>query len=102
MYCSDFKDFAYSVLKVILIVVVVVSFFAGVYYLINININFAYNISDALDIPRDLSLTVMSAGFVNNIIILMTVFEFGFGIWLFTKITNTKIYENIREIITNL
>lgn len=101
MYGFDFEDLARIVLKGFIISFFVVSLLIGSYYLININFNIAYNISDTLKIPRDLSLTVMSAGFANNVMILLTFFEFGSAIWIYSKIANTKLCE-LREIITNL
>lgn len=98
----SFKDIIRVIIKTIILTVIFVPLFIGIVYLLNSNINFAYYISDTLDIPRDLSLTVMSAGFANNIIILMTVFEFGFGFWLVNKITKTTVYDNIKEFVINL
>lgn len=90
------------VFKSILIALLLSPLFAIAYYLIHININFAYHISSELNIPRDLALTPMSAGFANNIIILSSVFEFGFGCWLINKLTKTKLFENISNFIKNL
>lgn len=97
-----FRDYVSIILKTLILTLIFVSLLVGAFYLIHSNINFAYYISDALDIPRDLSLTVMSAGFANNIIILMTVFEFGFGFWLVNKLTKTTIYDNVKDFVINL
>ena len=98
----SFKDIIHVIIKTVILTVIVVPVFIGIVCLLNGNVNFAYYISDTLDIPRDLSLTVMSAGFANNIIILMTIFEFGFGFWLVNKITKTTVYDNIKEFVINL
>ena len=64
----SFRDIIRIVLKTIIITLVFAPLLIGAFYLIHSNVNIAYYISDVLDIPRDLSLTVMSAGFANNII----------------------------------
>jgi len=98
----EFRDYVGVVLKTVILTLIFVPLLIGGVYLVHSNINIAYYISDALDIPRDLSLTVMSAGFANNIIILMTVFEFGFGLWLVNKLTKTTIYDNVKDFVINL
>lgn len=97
-----FRDYIGIIVKTLILTLIFTPLLIGLFYLMNSNINFAYYISDALDIPRDLSLTVMSAGFANNIIILMTVFEFGFGFWLVNKLTKTTIYDNVKNFVINL
>ncbi len=98
----SFKNICGIFLKAIILTSVFVSLSLLGFYLIHNNVNVAHYISDTLNIPRDLSLTVMSAGFSNNIIILMTVFEFGFGIYIVNKFTNTQFYDNIKNFIINL
>ncbi len=95
-------DIFRAIAKSVIITIVFVSLLLIGYYLMNINVNFAYYISDALDIPRNLSLTIISAGFANNIIILMTIFELGFSIWVGNKITKTRVYDNVKEFVINL
>lgn len=98
----DFRDFICDAFKITLALVLIILLCGLSIYLLNTNINFAYYISDKLEIPRDLSLTVMSAGFANNIIILMSVFEFGLGIWLVNKLMKTTVYDNVKNFIINL
>ena len=98
----DFRDYVGVVLKSIILTLVIAPLIIGGVYLVYSNINIAYYISDTLNIPRDLSITAMSAGFANNIIILLTVFEFGFGVWLINKITKTTVYDNVKEFVINL
>ena len=99
-----FRDYIGIIVKTLILTLIFTPLLIGLFlfYLMNSNINFAYYISDVLDIPRDLSLTITSAGFANNIIILMTVFELGFVFWIVNKITNTTIYDNVKEFIINL
>ncbi len=97
-----FRDYVSIILKTLILTLIFAPLLIGAFYLMNSNVNFAYYISDVLDIPRNLSLTVMSAGFANNIIILMTVFEFGFAIWLGNKITKTELYDNVKKFVINL
>lgn len=98
----DIEDILVIVLKSLILTAIFVPLLIGLFYLVHINIGFAYTISDKLDIPRDLALTPMSAGFANNIMILSTVFEFGFTIWLITKLSKTHIYKNIKNFVINL
>ena len=102
MYELTIGDLFRIVFKSILITLLVAPLFVIAYYLIHINISFAYHISSEFNIPRDLTLTPMSAGFANNIIILSSVFEFGFGCWLINKLTRTKLFDNIKNFIENL
>lgn len=102
MYGLDLEDYARVIIKSLILTFICAMFLFGAYYLIRLNINVAYYISDITGIPRDLELTVMSAGFANNIIILLTTFEFGIIIYLVNKITNTKIYNNVAEFVINL
>ncbi len=98
----DLRDFICDFFKIAIALALIIILGGLAIYLVHTNINFAYYISDKLEIPRDLSITTMSAGFANNIIIILTVFEFGFGIWLVNKITNTTIYDNIKNFLINL
>ena len=98
----EFRDYIRIVSKTLILTLIFVSLLIGAIYLVNSNINIAYYISDKLDIPRDLSISVMSAGFANNIFIIMTVFELGFAIWVGNKITKTRVYDNVREFVINL
>lgn len=102
MYELTIGDLFRIVFKSILITLLVAPLFVIAYYLVHININFAYYISDVTNIPRDLSFTMVSAGFANNIIILSSVFEFGIGCWLINKLTKTKLFNNIKNFIENL
>ncbi len=102
MYELSIGDLFRIVFKSLLVTLFIAPLvFLGV-YLVHININFAYYISDVTNIPRDLSFTMVSAGFANNIIILSSVFEFGLGCWLINKLTKTKLFNNIKNFIENL
>lgn len=102
MYDLTIGDFIRIVVKSLLLTMIIAPLFIGLFYLIHINVDFAYYISDITNIPRDLALSVMSAGFANNIIILSTVFEIGLIIWLFNKISHTGIYKNIKYFIISI
>lgn len=100
MMYLDFKDYVFVALKSLLATMIVVPFLLGIGFLIKTNIDFAYYISDVNGILRDLTLTVMSLGFANNIIVLMSVFEFGVIYYLFNKLK--KVYINLWKFIINL
>lgn len=94
MYELTVEDFIRIVVKSILLTMIIAPLFIGLFYLIHINIEFAYYISDITNIPRDLTLSVASAGFANNIIILSTVFEVRLIIWLFNKNISYRYLQN--------
>lgn len=102
MYELTIEDFIRIVVKSILLTMIIAPLFIGLFYLIHINIEFAYYISDITNIPRDLTLSVASAGFANNIIILSTVFEVGLISWIIYKISQTSIYKNIKYFIISI
>ena len=102
MYYLDFKDYIHIVLKSLLATLIIVPLFIGICFLVKTNIVFSYFGCDLCDIPRDLAISVMSMGFANNMIFLLSVFEFGVIYYLFTKIKMTKIYTIVWEFMTNL
>lgn len=102
MYELTIEDFICIVVKSILSTMIITPLFIGLFYLIHINTAFAYYISDITNIPRDLTLSVASAGFTNNIIILSTVFEVGLISWIIYKISQTSIYKNIKYFIISI
>ena len=94
MYELSIGDLFRIVFKSLLVTLFIAPLvFLGV-YLVHINTNFAYYISDVTN--------MVSAGFANNIIILSSVFEFGLGCWLIIKLTKTKLFNNIKNFIENL
>lgn len=102
MYYLDFKDYVRIVLKSLLATLIIVPLFFGICFLIKTNIDFSYFVCDSCDIPRDLAISVMSMGFANNMIFLLSVFEFGVIYYLFNKIKNSKFYTIVWEFMTNL
>lgn len=102
MYYLDFKDYVRIVLKSLLASLIIVPIFLEICFLIKTNIDFSYFVCDSCDIPRDLAISVMSMGFANNMIFLLSVFEFGVIYYLFNKIKNSKLYTIVWEFMTNL
>lgn len=102
MYYLDFKDYVRIVLKSLLVSLIIVPLFLGICFLVKTNIDFSYFVCDLCDIPRDLAISVMSIGFANNMIFLLSVFEFGVIYYLFNKIKNSKFYTIVWEFMTNL
>ena len=70
--------------------------------LIEFNFSVASSVCKITGIPSDLSLTMMSAGFENNIIIVMFSFEILFLIFLIDYISKTRLFNNIKDFIYNL
>ena len=102
MYYLDFKDYVRIVLKSLLASLIIVPIFLEICFLIKTNIDFSYFVCDSCDIQRDLAISVMSMGFANNMIFLLSVFEFGVIYYLFNKIKNSKLYTIVWEFMTNL
>ena len=101
MYYLDTKDLIVIALKSLILSIIIVSLIVGSAFLIKSNFDFANYVCDITKIPRDLSLTVMSLGFRNNMVVLLSVFEFGIVFYLYGKLKNTKIYKRVYEIFVN-
>ena len=109
MYYLDFKDYVRIVLKSLLASLIIVPIFLGICFLIKTNIDFSYFVCDSCDIPRDLAISVMSMGFANNMIFLLSVFEFGVIYYLFNKIKRLQtlyyclgIYDKFMKWVINI
>lgn len=95
------EDYIYIFIKSLLITTILVLIIIGLVYIIDFDYNFAYYISDITGIPSDLSLSMMSAGFANEIILLMLTIEFGFIIYFIDKIAETKMYNKLKTFVLN-
>lgn len=95
------EDYIYIFIKSLLITTILVLVIIGLVYVIDFDYNFAYYISDITGIPSDLSLSMMSAGFANEIILLMLTIEFGFIIYFIDKIAETKMYNKLKTFVLN-
>lgn len=95
------EDYIYILKKSLLISTILVLVIIGLVYVIDFDYNFAYYISDITGIPSDLSLSMMSAGFANEIILLMLTIEFGFIIYFIDKIAETKMYNKLKTFVLN-
>lgn len=71
----DFSDYLYIVC--ISIVKTMIIFFGGylIYNLVMYNHGLGISIADTMGIPYDMALTFNSLGFVNNIMVVFTVFD---------------------------
>lgn len=96
------KDYFIIIIKSIICTALIALLVVICYQLISFNHNFAYYISNITGIPSDLTLTMISAGFTNNIIILMSVIELALFVWVIDKITKTSIYNIIRDFLVYL
>lgn len=95
------EDYIYILIKSLLISTISVLVIIGLVYVIDFDYNFAYYISDITGIPSDLSLSMMSAGFANEIILLMLTIEFGFIIYFIDKSAETKMYNKLKTFVLN-
>ena len=93
------KDYILCFIKSFLQTSMIVILSLGILYVIRINLKFANYISNITGIPSDMSI---SAGFVNNIVILMSTMEIVLFVYLFQKIMKTSFYEKTRSFIVNL
>ena len=97
-----FEDYVYIIVKSLIISLIVCFIMFLMFNLIEFNFSVASSICKVTGIPSDLSLTMMSAGFENNIIIVMFAFEILFLTFLIDYISNTRIFNNIKDFIDNL
>lgn len=101
MFYLSAKDYIIIALKSFALSVLFVSLFLGFIFLIKMNFDFANYVCDITEIPRDLALTVMSLGFRNNMVVVLSVFELGIVYFLFGKLKKTKLYNKVYEILAN-
>jgi len=97
-----FEDYVYIIVKSLIISLIVCFIMFLMFNLIEFNFSVASSICKITGIPSDLSLTMMSAGFENNIIIVMFSFEILFLVFLIDYISNTRLFNSIKDFIDNL
>ena len=85
------KDFVRAIFKSFMIVLIILF----MVFLLDKNISFANYLCKKMEIPRDLSLTVMSFGFANEVILLSSVFELGIILYIYFKIINNRQVMNL-------
>ena len=95
------KDYIMIFLKSIILNIIFILIAFTFTELLNFNIKVSSYICNVSEIPYDFVLGMWSFGFANNIVILMTIFELGFGIYIINKIANVKFYINIKNFIIN-
>lgn len=79
MFTGKFEDKVLVILESILIIL-------STFILSSFNLTIANAICKITDIPYDLALTIMSAGFGNNIIILLSILEIILIVWFVEKL----------------
>ena len=89
------KDCLLLLLKSVIIAIFLCPIFIG---LIKFNIYFSKTICTITKIPEDLSLTLMSIGFKNNILVLLTIFEVVILIYLFSKISKINFIKRFLKL----
>lgn len=97
-----FEDYVYIIVKSLIISLIVCFIMLLMFNLIEFNFSVASSICKATGIPSDLSLTMMSAGFENNIIIVMFSFEILFLTFFIDYISKTRLFNCIKDFIDNL
>lgn len=102
MYKLYFEDYVYIIIKSLIMSLIVCLIMFMMFNLIEFNFSVASSICKITGIPSDLSLTMMSAGFENNIIIVMFSFEILFLVFFIDYIGNTRLFNNIKDFIDNL
>lgn len=102
MYRLYFEDYVFIVIKSLITSFIVFLIMFMMFNVIDFNFSVASSICKITGIPSDLSLTMMSAGFENNIIIVMFSFEILFLIFLIYYISKTRLFNNIKDFIYNL
>ena len=102
MYKLYFGDYVYIIIKSLIMSLIVCLIIFLMFNLIEFNFSVASSICKITGIPSDLSLTMMSAGFENNIIIVMCSFEILFLTFFIDYISKTRIFNSIKDFIDNL
>jgi len=102
MYRLYFEDYVFIVIKSLITSFIVFLIMFMMFNVIDFNFSVASSICKITGIPSDLSLTMMSAGFENNIIIVMFSIEILFLIFLIDYISKTRLFNNIKDFIYNL
>lgn len=97
MLFLDAKDYIIITLKTLVFTILLVLFLSISIF----NVDFANYVCDITEIPRDLALTMTSLGFRNNMIVVLSVFEFGIFYFLYGKIKKTKLYNKFFEFLIN-
>ena len=97
-----FENYVYIIVKSLIISLIVCFMMLLMFNLIEFNFSVASSICKITGIPGDLSLTMMSAGFENNIIIVMFSFEIFFSIFFIDYISKTRLFNSIKDFIDNL
>lgn len=98
----DLKDYVTILIKSLFMTSLFVICMYVISNVMEFNYNFANYISDISGIPSDMAISITSAGFANNITILMTIIESGLFLYFISKIEKTHVYKKVREIIINL
>lgn len=98
----NLKKNIFIILKLTILLLLCFLTIIGIIYLLKFNFNIADYISYISGIPRDMAISIASFGFVNNIVILMSVIETVLCIYISYKIVNTSTYKNIKNFMLNL
>lgn len=85
------KDFIRAMFKSVLIV----GFIVISTILIDRNIVFANYLCNTMGIPKDLSITMMSFGFANEVVFLSSLFEIGIILYIYFRIINNRQLMNL-------
>lgn len=96
------KDYILCFIKALFQTLIVIILSLGILYIIRFNLNVANYISNITGIPSDMSISIMSAGFVNNIVILMLVIEIILFAYFFQRIMKTSFFKKASSFIVNL
>ena len=97
MLFLDAKDYIIITLKTLVFTILLVLLLSISIF----NVDFANYVCDITEILRDLALTMTSLGFRNNMIVVLSVFEFGIFYFLYGKIKKTKLYNKFFEFLIN-
>ena len=101
MYYLDLKERAIIIFKSFVSALFIVLPILGFIFLVKANFDFSDYVCNITKIPRDLTLTVMSLGFRNNMVVVLTVLELLIFCYIFGMIKKTKIYIKFYEIFVN-
>ncbi len=92
---AEFKEYFYIFCIVFLRIIIIFGIVIFMFFLISFNYDMSIIIADAMKIPYDYTLTIISFGFANNMTILLTITEIFFIVFLFYKLNKYKFFNKI-------
>lgn len=101
MHNFNLKYCLHILMKSVIITALISPILLLIFYLVKMDFRFATYVCKVCNIPEDLTITVMSPGFKNNLLILSFTFEMGIIVYVINKLTRTKALKRILNFVNN-